>query len=222
MIVKRGNRIGTYDTVVTGKWLLTQWEFSEPVQVTHFVEVPGRRKGPLDLSTASTDGDPVYDSRTFTAVYESSEDSRLEREDRINEMVNLLDGKTENITLPDDDRHYIVGRIHVKRLFNNLAHASVQVTAICEPWRYNKEETRVVLSATEETQTAQLHNPGRFAVVPLLTIEGGDVKLSTDGFSEELSPGVYAIPDLLIPQGGRVVNYSGKGTLVLTYREAVL
>lgn len=222
MMIKRGNRIGSYDTAVNGKWLLTAWSFSDPEQVTHFVDVPGRRKGPLDLSTASTDGDPVYGSRTFTAIYESSEDSRLEREDRISKMVNSLDGWTQNITLPDDDAHYIVGRVHVKRLYNDQAHASVQVTAICEPWKYNKEETRVVLNATTETQTATLHNPGRLSVVPLLTIEEGDVLLSSGGSSWALSPGVYTLPDLLISQSGKTVNYSGTGTMTFTYREAIL
>lgn len=222
MMIKRGNRIGSYDTVVTGKWLLTAWSFSDPEQVTHFVDVPGRRKGPLDLSTASTDGDPVYGSRTFTAIYESSEDSRLEREDRISAMVNLLDGMRENITLPDDDEHYVVGRVSVKRLYNDRAHASVQVTAVCEPWKYNKEETRVVLNATGETQTATLRNPGRLSVVPLLTVEGGDVSLSSGGSTWALSPGNYTLPDLLLSQEGKVVNYTGAGTLLFTYREAVL
>ena len=222
MMKKRGNRIGNYDTVVDGKWLLTQWSFSDPVLVTHFVDVPGRRRGPLDLSTALTDGDPVYGNRTFTAIYESSEDSRLEREERISAMVNSLDGWTHHITLPDDDTHYIVGRVQVQRLYNDMAHGSVQVTAICEPWKYNKEETVVVLQATANTQTATLPNPGRLAVVPLLTIEGSDVMLSVDGAHRALSPGTHTLPDLLLPQGGKVVNYSGNGTLTFTYREAVL
>ena len=222
MMIKRGNRIGSYDTAVTGKWLLTQWNFSDPVLVTHFVDVPGRKKGPLDLSTVLTDGDPVYGSRTFTAIYESSEGSRLEREARISSMVNSLDGWTHHITLPDDDTHYIVGRVQVQRLYNDMAHGSVQVTAICEPWKYNNEETTVTLKATTEPQTATLPNLGRMAVVPLLKIEGSDVLLSVGGSSWALSPGTYTLPDLLIPQGGKVVNYSGNGTLTLTYREAVL
>lgn len=221
-MAKRGLIIGTYDTVVNGQWTLTGLTFSDPEQDTHLVEVPGRRKGPLDMSTALTDGDPTYGSRTLTATFESSEGSRLERENRINVMTNWLDGWRADIKLPDDDAHYITGRVSVKKIYNDLAHASVQVTAICEPWRYNKEETQVVLAGTTEPQTATLPNQGRLAVVPLLTVTGGDVLLSTGGASWALGPGTYALPDLLLSTGGKEVTYSGAGTLTFTYREGVL
>ncbi len=221
-MTKRGMTIGSYDTVVTGQWLLTAWNFSDPVQETDFIPVPGRRKGPLDLSAVLTDGDPTYGSRTLTATFESSEGNRLERESRISVMTNWLDGWKANIKLPDDDAHYIVGRVSVKRLYNDMAHASVQVTAVCEPWRYNNEETVVVLEGTAETQTVTLPNQGRLAVVPLLTVTDGDVLLATGGSSWALSPGTYALPDLLLPQGGKTVTYSGVGTLTFTYREGVL
>ena len=221
-MAKRGLIIGTYDTVLNQWTLAPGWKFSDPVLVSKYVDVPGRRKGPLDMSTALTDGDPVYGSRTLTAILESSEGTRLERKSRIDIMTNWLDGWTANIVLPDDEQHYIVGRVSVACLYNDLAHASVQVTAVCEPWRYNKEETTVVLTSTATAQTATLPNQGRLAVVPLLTVTGGDVLLVSGGSSWALSPGTYALPDLLLPQGGKAVTYSGVGVLTFTYREAVL
>lgn len=222
MMKKRGLIIGDYDTVATGQWLLTSLEFSPATQVTKFVDIPGRRKGPLDMSTALTDGDPVYGSRTLTAIFESSEGTRAERESRIQTMINWLDGWPLNIKLPDDAQHYITGRVHVERLYNDLAHASVRVTAVCEPWRYNNEETEVVLVATATPQTATLPNQGRLAVVPLIAVTEGEVLLQVDGLSWALGVGTYALPDLLLTSGGKVVTYSGAGTLTFTYREAVL
>lgn len=221
-MTKRGLIIGEYDTVIDGQWLLTSLELTDPEQVTNFVAVAGRRQGPLDLSGALTDGDPTYDARTLTATFESSEGTRLERESRISIMTNWLDGWRANITLPDDPQHYLVGRVSIKRLYNDPAHASVQVVATCEPWRYNLEETEVVLSATAEDQTVTLPNQGRLAVVPLLTVTDGDVLLASGGSSWALSPGTYALPDLLLMQGGKAITYSGAGTLTFTYREAIL
>lgn len=221
-MTKRGLIIGEYDTVINGQWLLTQLELTDPEQVTNFVEVTGRRKGPLDLSAALTDGDPTYGSRTLTATFESSEGNRLERESRINVMTNWLDGWRANIILPDDAQHFLVGRVSVKRLYNDLAHASVQVVAICEPWRYNREETKVVLQATTEDQTVTLPNAGRLAVVPLLTVTEGEVLLAAGGASWALGPGTYALPDLILMQGGKQITFSGAGVLTFTYREAVL
>lgn len=222
MMKKRGLIIGDYDTVVTGQWLLTSLELSPAQQVTNYVNIPGRRRGPLDMSTALTDGDPVYGSRTLTAVFESSEGTREEREARIQTMINWLDGWRLNIKLPDDTMHYITGRVHVERLYNDLAHASVRVTAVCEPWRYNNDETEVVLVATSTPKTATLSNLGRLAVVPLLAVTGGEVLLQAAGSSWALNVGTYALPDLLLTTGGKVVTYSGAGTLTFTYREAVL
>ena len=221
-MVKRGILFGTYDTVLHGKWTLTEWELSDPAMVTNYVEVPGRRKGPLDLSTALTDGDPVYGSRTLTATFESSEDSRLEREDRINIMRNWLDGWRMDIVLPDDELHYLSGRVSVKRLYNDLAHASVQVTAVCEPWRYNKEETRVVRVGAETGQPWWVAIRGRVVVLAVMVVTNAEVLLAVDGYSWALSAGAYELPDMLVPTGGKTVTYSGAGTLTFTYREAVL
>ena len=219
-MIKRGMIIGNYYTNV--KWTLTSWSLGDPEQITNLVDVPGRLKGPLDLSTAQTDGDPVYSSRTLAATFECSAGTRLERETWISEMVNSLDGFTHHIVLPDDPLHYLVARVNVKRLYNDPAHASVQVVATCEPWRYNSAETMVTLTATETPQTATLPNSGRLAVVPTLTVTGGEVLLAAGSYSWALSAGTYLLPDLLMLRGGQVVTYSGSGQLTATYREAVL
>ena len=220
-MAKRGLIIGTYDTA--GElWTLTGWALGDAPVVTNIIDVPGRRKGPLDLSAALTDGDPVYGSRTLTATFECSEGTRLEREARISTMVNWLDGWRLNIVLPDDPHRYVTGRVSVTRNYNDQAHASVTVTAVCEPWRYNAAETTVAVSATATAQTATLLNGGRLAVVPRLQVSGGDVVLVYGASSWALGEGVYELPDLLLQSGESVVTYSGTGTLVLTYREAVL
>lgn len=220
-MAKRGLIIGNYDTAAE-LWTLTEWAFSDPSVVANFIDVPGRRKGPLDLSATLTDGDPVYDSRTLTATFETSEGTRLEREERISAMVNGLDGWRVDIILPDDPERYITGRVSVAKVYNDLAHASVIVTAVCEPWHYNVTETTVVLTAAETAQTAGIINVGRLAVVPTVTISGGSVNLAVGGFSWALTSGVYALPDLLLKHGTTVITYSGAGTMTLAYREAVL
>ena len=218
---KRGLLIGNYNTAAE-LWTLTEWALSDPEEVTNFVAVPGRRKGPLDLSAALTDGDPVYDARTLTATFESSEGTRLERAARISTMVNALDGWRLNIVLPDDPYRYITGRVKVAKVYNDLAHGSVKVTATCEPWRYNATETMVVLAATATAQTATLLNNGRLAVVPRLEVSGGGIVLVYGAHSWALGEGIYELPDLLLMAGESVVTYSGTGSLILTYREAVL
>lgn len=220
---KRKIIIGTYDTALTGLWTLREWSLSPAPLVEEYVEVPGHST-PLDLSTVLTDGEPCYGSRTFSAILESSEGTRLERKARISQMVNWLDGWKQNIVLPDDSLHYIVGRVRVEELYNDSAHASVQVTATCEPWKYNNAETVVGLTATEEEQTVNLINNGRLPVAPIITVSGGTVNLAFGGSSWALGAGVYAppLPDIYLRGGSYPLRYSGTGTVIFTYREAVL
>lgn len=221
---KRHITLGSYDTAATGGWTLTEWTLSPATHDTNRVRIPGR-DGSLELAAALTDGAPTYDSRTLTIRLESSEGTRLEREATINTMTNWLDGWTVDIVLPDDESHYITGRVSVAREYNDPAHAAVTVTAICDPWRYNTAETTVHLTATEEEQTAQIFNQGRRTAVPLIEItgeEGSTTLLAFGTASWALSPGIYKLPDIVLTQGSHALTYSGAGAITLTYREAVL
>lgn len=217
---KRKIIFGTYNTAAQG-WTLTSWSLADPQHKSNLVDIPGG-DGTVDLSAVLTDGEPRYGDRAFTATFESSEGTRLEREAAINTMRNWLDGWSVNIELPDDPTHYVTGRLHVAKLYNDMAHASVQVTATCQPWRYALDETKTILTATEAEQTATLINHGRRTVAPLLVIEGGPVNLKFGTASWTLSAGSYALPDIILKQGESPLTYSGEGTITLTYREAVL
>jgi len=213
--------IGTYDTDLNGPWTLASWELSKAEHRSEMVTVPGR-DGELDMSTALTDGEPRYSSRTLTATLERSDGTRLEREAAINTMINWLDGWRVDIRLPDDDGHYLTGRVSVGKDYNDMTHAAVSLTATCDPWRYNDNETVHRLTAGTEELRARLTNGGRRTVIPSITITGGTVLLKYGAYSWALSDGVYQLPDLVVPQGGAEVLYSGTGQISFTYREAVL
>lgn len=217
---KRGLTIGTYNTV-EHLWTLTACELSPAEYQQKLVEVPGR-DGSLDLSAALTNGAPAYHSRELTVKLECSEGNRLTRAAAINTMVNWLDGWRVDIVLPDDPDHYITGRVSVAKDYNDNAHAAVTVTAVCDPWRYSQLERIYTLLADESEQTMLLANDGRRTAVPLLTISGGTVLLKYGSYSWALGDGTYQLPDLVLPQGGGTLTYSGTGTVGIRYREAVL
>ena len=221
---KRKIILGTYDTALEGLWTLTDWSLSRAEAYEEYVNVPGH--GLLDLSTALTDGEPYYRSREFEATLESSEGSRLERETRIQSMINKIDGVRLNIVLPDDSLHYITGRVRVEKLFNTPAHASVKISATCDPWRYNNAETVVGVTAASTTKTVNLINNGRLSVIPRTKISGGTItlKATINGRTTTWtrSDGTYNFVDLYLKTGTVAMTYSGTGTVTFTYREAVL
>lgn len=222
---KRTILLGDYDTAAHG-WTLTGWEFPEPEPVENLVTVPGRIQGPLDFSTALTNGEPRFGARSLRVTLESSEGDRQARAARISDMVNRLHGQRVNIVLPDQAIGYhAVGRLSVRQLYNDLAHASVEVLGTCEPWLYFDSEFTVELTAEATEKLASLFLIGAMPVVPLVTIEGADAefRLTYGANSWTLSAGDYKLPALrLVPGGRHVITYSGTGSAVITYREAVL
>lgn len=219
-MLKRGFLFGEYDTALYG-WTLTAWKLSAPVYRSTIVSVPGR-DGDLDLSTVLTDGEPTYQNRTLTATFELSEGSRLERDLLISVTVNKLDGMRMKIVGPDDRAHYLEGRVHVEMLYSDLAHASVRISAIVDPWWYAIAETSISVKAETSSKTLTLVNRGRALLIPSVVISDGDVRIVTERTSWALGEGEYTLPDLCLKRGETVISYSGAGMLKITYREAIL
>lgn len=219
---KRGLVIGDYDTTQEADWTLAALSFPEPDYEQKFVAVPGRKAGPLDMSAVLTDGVPTYGSRSLAARLELSEGTRDERNVILSKMINQLDGRRWEITLPDDPDRYVVGRVSVKIDYSDLAHASVSVSAICEPWRYNKLVTEIAYAATVTAKEGVLPNIGRMPVVPNVTVTDGVVQLQAAGHSWTLSEGEYTLPGLVLHPGNTPITYSGYGVISFAYREAVL
>lgn len=222
------NGVGSTDNPDYQGWTLTSWELSEPELLENYINVPGRLDGPIDASTALTDGDPRYGSRNLTATFEMSDFDRAERELLIRSMRNELDGYRLNIETPDSPGYYLTGRVRVEKLYNDLAHASVRVTAVCDPWLYRGTENRYNLTATATKTWKSIENSGRKLVIPAITISGGPVTLTLIDItpatpSVTLSSGFYRLPDFSLPPNSKGdIEYSGEGTIEIRFREAVL
>ena len=220
---KRGMVFGEYDTAVEG-WTLTEWSFEEPEAQTYYVDVPGRSAGPIDMSTALTNGDPRYQSRTLYAQFECSEGNRLTRNALISDMVNRLHGRRDDIILPDDEAHYVTGRLSVLTKYSDPAHASVTVEAVCDPWRYSKTDTQIELTVLNTESQVVLSNSGRRVVSPEITVSGygARVTLVHGSKSWTLTTGTHHLSGFSLPTGNTVIHCSGYGTVTFTYREAIL
>lgn len=219
-------RILNFDTASNG-WTLTGWTLTDPEQKTQYVEKSGGN-GSWDLSTALTDGIPLYKDRTLTATLECSEGTRDERVLQLSKLVNLLDGFVWEIVLPDHPGLFLKGRVRVAVNQNSLAFAAITLTAICEPWLYREQETaiKVELKGAELLETI-LWNNGRRAVSPGITATGSGTLYSWDLATQtqielNFKAGGFVWPQLVLPPGGNLIGAIGNGTLTFTFREAVL
>ena len=216
---KRAIIFGDYDTAAHG-WTLTSWVLSPAEEKTTYVEKIGG-DGSWDLSTALTDGIPTFRDRTLTVTLELSEGDRQSRERTIKEFINTLHGRRMDIHLPDDPYDHLSGRLSVNRDYNDLAHAAVTVTAVCDPWKYLNHEINATVTATTAGQEAELLNEGIRVLVPVLTVTGS-VTIIFGTASKAFSAGTYKWGDLLLVPGINELVVKGSGSVKFTYREAVL
>lgn len=220
MLTKRTMQLGDYDTASHG-WTLAGFNLAEPYPVTNLVSVPGRIKGDLDLSYALSD-EPTYSSRDLLVTLELSVGDRNHRETIISELTNLFHGRRVKITPPDHPDHYAVGQLTVTKLYSDNAHASVEIAGICEPWLYMAQEHIVNLTASTTKKTAYVVNLGVMPVVPILQVLGGEVSLTYNGATKTMTAGTYKWPHLFLTPGEHTVEYSGSGSIRITYQEGVI
>lgn len=218
-MTKRAIKFGDYNTATHG-WTLAGWQLSPAEQKTNYIEKVGG-DGSWDLSTAMTDGIPRYRDRTLTVTLELSEGDRLSRERVVKEIVNTLHGRRVDIHLPDDPYDHLNGRLSVRREYNDLAHAAVTITAVCDPWKYLNHEVTATVTATSAGQAAEILNEGLRVLVPVLTVTGS-VTIIFGTKSKAFSAGTYQWGDLLLAPGINELTVKGSGSVTFKYREAVL
>lgn len=221
---KRSILLDDYDTAIDGQWTLTALEFPTPDPILNLVDIPGRLAGPLDLSTVLTNGEPRYGSRELRAVFESSEGDRTARQQRIDELVNRFHGRRINIVLPDKPDYYAVGRLVVRQLYNDLAHASVEITGVCEPWLYSLYERVIgVPLNTEEFTTIDMPN-GSMPAIPTIEVTT-DTTLRWKGVSTTINAGTFTSLDIILTAGENTLeakSLTKAGYIQITYRGGTL
>ena len=208
-----------YNTAYDWGLLLTAKTVSDPEPKTNYQELDGV-SGSLDLTEALT-GEVAYSDRTLKASFSMSDGTVQEREAMLRQITAALHGRRVHIIEPDAPEHYLVGRVKVTGRTNSHAYATLDIEATCEPWRYAVNETNRILTMKRQSLDIVLHNAGVKPVCPVITVTGS-VSITDNGVTTELTPGSYKITDIRLQPGANVITVSGSGTVVFTYREAVL
>lgn len=215
----RGVQFGEYHTADDWNLILNAKKINNPTPKTVKVSVDGR-DGDLNLSRALT-GEMKYNNRDASFTFLITEGKHDEREELINEIINLIHGQELQIIDPDDPDHYLIGECSISDVINNKAYGSFKVSANCEPYRYSITEINRLITVTTTKTSIVLSNTGRRTVTPTITVNGS-VDLVIGSSNVSLSTGTYKLPALALKTGANIVTVSGSGTVTFKYREAVL
>lgn len=166
-----------------------------PEVQTYSVEVPGRAKGPLDLTEALT-GDVVFNNRTcswkFADVREYGK-----RTDALVKFANMLHGRTLPFVLDDRPEYTGTGRFTVEVEENYRGFTLVNVTAVCEPFFSKGLQTYRYNAAGGITVRMM---GGRMPVCPVFEFANETIVAMGD-VHVKMNAGSYKIPDIWFTEG---------------------
>lgn len=208
----------------TKAWTLSKCDLSPPVLNTQYIEVPGRST-PLDLTEALAL--PTYKQRTLSVTLECSNNDRAYRKDLIKTLFTQIYGKHMEIVLPDFKYdQYIIGRPQIEVACNDMSHAIINITALCDPFIYSPN-TIDTYTATNEETAVTIKSAGKMTVVPKITVSGEiNIKFfeydiganPTKIYSYSLTDGTYILPTLTVGNFKRTIHISGNGTIKITHK----
>ena len=166
-----------------------------PEVQTYTVEVPGRTKGPLDLTEALT-GDVSYNSRTCSWQFA---DVRAygERTDALVKFANAIHGRTLPFILDDRPEYTGTGRFTVEVEENYRGFTVVNVTAVCEPFFSKGVQTYKYNAAGGITVRLM---SGRMPVCPVFEFAHETI-VAMDGVHAKMQAGSYTVPDIWFTEG---------------------
>ena len=215
----RGITIGDIHTANDWDLILNAMSVAPPEPKYTKISIDGR-SGDLNLSRALT-GDLHYNNRPLSFVFLLTGGNQAEREDKVNEIVNLIHGTEQNIILPDDVSYYFFGECSISEVVQNKAYASFRLNVDAEPYKYSINETKRLIELSSTAKEIVLVNRGRKKLVPTIEVTGS-VTLEYGSSKTTLGAGTYKLLDLQLPTGNTLLQVSGSGSVTFTYREAVL
>ena len=129
-----GVTIDEFHTYKDWGLILTDYTISPPKPKTTYVSVPGRN-GTLDYSEAVSD-EIKYEDRNIKMSFHVTK-KQSDWRYVVSKIQNEIQGRKVRIIFDDDIAFYYYGRIEVDTFTNSGKIATLNITAVADPFKYN-------------------------------------------------------------------------------------
>lgn len=110
-----------------------------PEPYTNYVDIPGRKQGPIDLSEVLSGGQSYGNSEgSWEFVLDEDGYSRMET---YNLLKEFLHGKKLKIYFEEDQAHYYIGRLSVPKPEPGRSNTRFTINYIIQPTKYKLDGT---------------------------------------------------------------------------------
>lgn len=230
--INYGVTFGDYHSITDwGIYLAERPVVSSPEVRTNYIEIAGM-DGSLDFTEALT-GRATYTDREIEFTF-----SLLPPRERwghiYSEILRAVHGKKMKIILDEEPDFYYYGRVLVGNIANNDKVLRLPITATvqpykyatvntAEPWKWNpfNFETGVITeyNSIAVSGSKSIDVIGSFApTFPTITTSSAMTMTSNiNSKTYNLVSGENVLEDLIIPQNGARLTFSGNGTVSIAY-----
>jgi len=208
-------KLGENTTYDTWGLILKAYSIGMPEPKTNYVSIP-YGNGSIDLTEALT-GSVQYNDRKIEATFEII-GNRETIQNGFSTIKNIIHGEKFNISVPEDDGYYYIGRIILEGLENKITSGVFDVVMICEPYRYKNDVTIIVVNV-DGTQEVILSNEQKKAVPTFIT--NAEVQIVFAGNSYSISAGTHVLP-IVLEKGDNSLQLNGTANVTISYQEGAL
>jgi hypothetical protein len=198
---------------LTDAWILSR-DIDAPEPKLSYAEVAGA-DGAIDISTAISDGNMLYNRRelVFEVAFSSEPMLALQRR-----LGTLYHGKTVQVTTDDAPDTYWLGRCIFSDWQEEDGYVTCTLTVDAEPYRYLTDETTLtVVAASSPGASATLAN-ARMWVSPVVDASAA-VTIVTEQASYALAAGDgQHLDGFYLHEGDNPVQVIGASAATVTFR----
>lgn len=194
---------------------------SLPVKKTIKDSVPFQN-GSYDFSKIN--GEIFWEERTIEYVFDIAEFTTEEMEtikDKVVDwLLNIFDADIE-----DDytQGYYYHGSYDSNSWSEDFGQGELTIQFAVYPYKYAKEETKLLISATTTEQTITINNDSSHKVIPIITIDG-EATITIGANSYSLTSGTYTSSSFILEKGENkwsVKTTTGTANVNISFRKEV-
>ena len=224
-----GVTIDKYHSYKDWGLILTDYTISAPKAKTTYVSVPGRN-GTLDYSEAVSD-EIKYEDRNIKIVFHVPQ-KQADWRYIISKIQNEIQGRKVKIIFDDDIAFYYYGRIEVDTFSNSGRIATINITAVTDPFKYNITtsaedwlwdpfdfEQSIIneTSGLDVTGSLEVSLECQGAVKNPIIISSSSMTVTYKEKKYGIKTGSQVMYEIVLENGTNVLVFEGNGTVSINY-----
>lgn len=181
-----------------------------PEVKSEYVNIEGA-DGTLDMTECY--GQIFYKDRKFKLTFQCNV---MAYEYTIRKLMTFLHGQQVKMTFYFDDQYYYIGRVEVDSYDKSKGMGTISMEVTTKPYKYKQLPSKTISDIKEKAII--VYNNERMYAVPTFKASAS-MNFTFENGSYAIGAGESIVPDVVFKTGDNVIEWTGTGTVEVTYQE---